>query len=130
MSAFEDLQRQLQKAKDKVRKRAAEAADAIASLAKNNEYKRTVQKQAESMQELLSDTRYADMRDYLTSLRNANQKAMEVSATQDAGMYEMSIAVARYGAKVELINNILEYPGRCIAILRQTEKEAARRNDK
>lgn len=125
MSAFDELQHQMQKAKDKVRKKVAEVVSMVSDSQKKAEYELAVKQKAEGMKALLADTRYADMRDYLTALRNANQKAMEVAATQTGDAYEMSINVARYGAKIELINNILEFPGRCIAILRQTEKEAA-----
>ena len=125
MSAFDDLQSQLQKAKDKVRKRAAEAVSAIAALAKETEYKRKVKKNAESMQSLLSDPRYADMHSFLTDMRAANQKAMETAATQDGNAYEIAIAVVRYGTKIELINNILEYPDRCISEMKRIEKESS-----
>lgn len=125
MSAFDELQHQMQKAKDKVRKKVAEVVSMVSESQKKAEYELAVKQKAESMQALLADTRYADMKDFLTTMRSANQKAMEVAATQTGDAYEMSINVARYGAKIELINNILEFPGRCIAILRQTEKEAA-----
>lgn len=125
MSAFDELQHQMQKAKDKVRKKVAEVVSMVSDSQKKAEYELAVKQKAESMQAILADTRYADMKDFLTTMRSANQKAMEVAATQTGDAYEMSINVARYGAKIELINNILEFPGRCIAILRQTEKEAA-----
>ena len=125
MSAFDDLQRQLQKAKDKVRKRAAEAVDAIASLAKENEYRRAVTKKAESMQSLLADPRHADMREFLITLRDANRNALCVSAAQAGNAHDMLLTLARYGAKIELINTILEHPERCVSELKRLEKESA-----
>ena len=125
MSAFEELQHQMQKAKDKVRKKVSEAVSMVSEASKKAEYELAIKNKAANMQALLADPRHSDMRDFLLELRQSYSKGLEITAAQDPDPYT-SLSVARgYGVKIELIDRILTHPERCIADMKRIEKEAA-----